>query len=237
MNLPYILSAKRNVYTQLVFENFMDKIKLLLADDHEIMREGIRRLLEDEGDIVMVAEADTGEHAYQLYFEILPDVVIMDLSMPGVGGLNTIKKILAKDKAARCIVLSAHDSPVYVRRALDAGALGFVSKQYGQKVLVNTVRVVATGKKYIEPRIAQQLALDTLGVANDPIETLSTREFELFLLLAQGHSVINIAKLLYISPKTVGTHQTHILEKLSVSNAAQLVHIAMQYGLLEKGTQ
>ncbi|WP_205617174.1 response regulator [Pelomicrobium methylotrophicum] len=208
-------------------------LKVMLVDDHAVVRMGFRLLLESTPDIKVVAEADTGEQALKGYQEARPDVVVMDLSMPGMGGIEAVKRLLAKDKQARILVLSAHDDTLHPRRVLEAGALGYLSKRSAPEELIQAVRHVAAGKVFLEPAIAQQLAIQQVTGTRNPVEVLSPREFELFLLLAQGKTVAEIAEMLYLSPRTVGTHLYNIKQKLNASNAAELALIAMRAGLLE----
>ncbi|WP_333843790.1 response regulator transcription factor [Pelomicrobium sp.] len=208
-------------------------LKVMLVDDHTVVRMGFRLLLENTPDIRVVAEADSGEQALKRYPEAKPDVVVMDLSMPGMGGMEAVRRLLAKDKEARILVLSAHDDTLHPKRVLEAGALGYLSKRSAPEELIQAVRHVAAGKVYLEPALAQQLAIQQVTGTRNPVEVLSPREFELFLLLAQGKSVAEIAEMLYLSPRTVGTHLYNIKQKLNASNAAELTLIAMRAGLLE----
>lgn len=205
----------------------------MLVDDHAVVRMGFRLLLESTPDIRVVAEADTGEQALKRYPEARPDVVVMDLSMPGMGGMEAVRRLLAKDKDARILVLSAHDDTLHPKRVLEAGALGYLSKRSAPEELIQAVRQVAAGKVYLEPALAQQLAIQQVTGTRNPVEVLSPREFELFLLLAQGKTVAEIAEMLYLSPRTVGTHLYNIKQKLNASNAAELTLIALRAGLLE----
>ncbi|GIX29302.1 response regulator [Pelomicrobium sp. G1] len=208
-------------------------LKVMLVDDHAVVRMGFRLLLESTPDIRVVAEADTGEQALKRYPEARPDVVVMDLSMPGMGGMEAVRRLLAKDKDARILVLSAHDDTLHPKRVLEAGALGYLSKRSAPEELIQAVRQVAAGKVYLEPALAQQLAIQQVTGTRNPVEVLSPREFELFLLLAQGKTVAEIAEMLYLSPRTVGTHLYNIKQKLNASNAAELTLIALRAGLLE----
>lgn len=205
----------------------------MLVDDHAVVRMGFRLLLESTPDIRVVAEADTGEQALKRYPEARPDVVVMDLSMPGMGGMEAVRRLLAKDKDARILVLSAHDDTLHPKRVLEAGALGYLSKRSAPEELIQAVRQVVAGKVYLEPALAQQLAIQQVTGTRNPVEVLSPREFELFLLLAQGKTVTEIAEMLYLSPRTVGTHLYNIKQKLNASNAAELTLIALRAGLLE----
>ncbi len=211
----------------------MKPINVVLADDHEIVREGMRRLLDQDSGIAVVAEAATGEEAYRAYAAHRPDVVVLDLSMPGMGGLGAAARIRARDRDSRIVVLSAHDDPPSVRRAMKMGILGYISKSSAGGHLVEAVQSVARGRRYLDPHVAKRLDREQSGTQANPVEVLSNREFEVFRLLATGHSVAEIARLLSVSPKTAGTHHTRVMQKLGLANVAQLVHVALEYGVIE----
>ncbi len=208
-------------------------ISVMLVDDHAVVRMGFRLLLEGTDDLRVVAEAQSGEEAVRLCPEARPDVVVMDLSMPGIGGLEAINRILSKVPDAKILVLSAHEDTAHPRRALAAGAKGYLTKRSAAEELINAIRTVARGKNYIEPSMAQVLAVGQVTGKKSPIDVLSGREFEVFMLLAKGKSVADIADALSLSPRTVGTHMYHVKQKLNAGNAAELAIIAMQHGLLE----
>jgi len=208
-------------------------ISVMLVDDHAVVRMGFRLLLEGTDDLRVVAEAQSGEEAVRLCPEARPDVVVMDLSMPGIGGLEAINRILSKAPDAKILVLSAHEDTAHPRRALAAGAKGYLTKRSAAEELINAIRTVARGKNYIEPSMAQVLAVGQVTGKKSPIDILSGREFEVFMLLAKGKSVADIADALSLSPRTVGTHMYHVKQKLNAGNAAELAIIAMQHGLLE----
>jgi two-component system invasion response regulator UvrY len=209
------------------------KIRVMLADDHAVVRMGFRLLLGGAPDLEVVAEAESGEQACKVFSESEPDVVVMDLSMPGIGGLESLKRILAKHPDARVLVLSAHDDTIHPKRALEAGALGYLSKRSAPEALITAVRQVANRKIFLEPELAQELAVEKLTGERSPLEVLSGREFEVFMLLAQGKSVAEIAEMLFLSPRTVGTHLYNIKQKLNAANSAEIALIAMRAGLLE----
>ncbi len=211
----------------------MKPISVVLADDHEIVREGMRRLLDQDAGITVVAEAATGEDAYRAYAAHHPDVVVLDLSMPGMGGLGAAARIRARDRDSRIVVLSAHDDPTSVRRAMKIGILGYISKSSAGGCLVEAVQSVARGRRYLDPHVAERLEREQSGAHANPVDVLSNREFEVFKLLATGHSVAEIARLLSVSPKTAGTHHTRVMQKLGVANTAQLVHVAIEYGVID----
>jgi two-component system invasion response regulator UvrY len=208
---------------------------VILADDHAIVRMGFRLLLETAGKCRVIGEAESGEEACALYFKLEPDVLVMDIAMPGMGGLEAMSRIRARDPNARILVLSAHENTSYPRRAMQAGALGYLSKRGAPAELLQAVHAVAQGLTYLEPGIAQKLALQGAKGVAGPVDVLSEREFEVFVHLAEGRSVVQIAELLSLSPRTVGTHLYNIKQKLGAQNAAELTLIALRAGLLSEG--
>jgi len=208
-------------------------IRVMLVDDHPVVRSGYRRLLEQGGDIAVVAEAGNGETAYVLHQEHAPDVCVTDLSMPGIGGLELLRKLLARDAHARVLVFTMHDTPQLIARALDGGACGFVSKQADPEHLVDAVRAAHAGRRYLDPHSAPAVLHDAAGTETQRLSSLSQREFEIFRLLAAGHSAADCARLLHVSSKTVANHQTCIKEKLDVPGPAALVHLALRNGVIE----
>jgi two-component system invasion response regulator UvrY len=209
-------------------------IKVLLADDHAVVRTGFRLLLQSQPDINVVAEAQSGEAACQMFAELAPDIVVMDLGMPGMGGLEAVRRIRAHNPAARVLALSAHDDPMHARRALREGALGFLSKRSAPEALIEAISAIAAGRRYIDPGLAQKLALAEIeGAARSPIEQLSEREFEVFIRLAGGATVQKIADDLKLSASTIGTHLYNIKQKLGVVNQSELTLLAIRHGLIE----
>jgi two-component system invasion response regulator UvrY len=206
---------------------------VMLVDDHAVVRMGFRLLLEGAPDITVVAEAESGEEAVRTFPEIKADVVVMDISMPGIGGIEAIDRILAREPQARILVLSAHEDAMHARRVLKAGAVGYLTKRSAAEELMQAIRQVAQGKTYLEPTIAQQLAVQQLSGQKSPVDMLSEKEFKVFLALAKGTSVADIAEIMSLSPRTVGTHLYNIKQKLGASNSAELALIAMRSGLLE----
>jgi two-component system invasion response regulator UvrY len=181
----------------------------------------------------VVCEAESGEHAIQRYVEFKPHVVVMDITMPGIGGLEAIERILAKDSAAKILVLSAHEDSVHPKRVLNAGAMGYLTKRSAAEEMIKAIRVVASGKKYLEAGVAQQMAIQQLSGDQNPVDVLSPREFEVFMALAKGKTTNEIAETLFLSPRTVGTHLYNIKQKLNANNSAEIALIAMRSGLLE----
>jgi two-component system, NarL family, invasion response regulator UvrY len=206
----------------------------MLVDDHAVVRTGFRLLLQSVSEVSVVGEAESGEAACQRYPELTPDVLVMDLAMPGMGGLEALKRIRARHPQARILALSAHDDPVHARRALQEGALGFLSKRSAPETLIEAVTTVANGRRYLDAGLAQKLALaDIDGGMKSPIERLSEREFEVFIRLASGATVQKIAEDLKLSASTVGTHLYNIKQKLDVVNQSELTLIAIRHGLIE----
>jgi len=209
-------------------------IRVLLVDDHAVVRTGFRLLLQARPDIAVAGEAESGEAACQRYVELAPDVVVMDIAMPGMGGIEALRRIRAHDPQARVLALSAHDDPMHARRALREGALGFLSKRSAPEALLEAVAAVAGGQRYIDPRVAQRLALDDIeGTESSPVKRLSEREFDVFIRLARGASVQRIADDLRLSASTVGTHLYNVKQKLGVSNQSELTLLAIRHGLIE----
>ena len=208
-------------------------IKVMLADDHAVVRMGFRLLLDGSPDIRVVAEAESGEDAVRRFTEVKPDVVVLDLSMPGIGGLEALSRILAREPGAKVLVLTAHEDAMHAKRVLKAGALGYLSKRSAAEELIQAIRQVHAGRTFLEPAIAQQLAMEQLTGTRSPVDMLSEKEFKVFLALARGQSVAEIAEVLSLSPRTIGTHLYNIKQKLGASNSAELAIVAMRHGLLE----
>jgi len=208
------------------------RIGVMLVDDHAMVRMGFRLLLDASPDMRVVAEAESGEDAVRRIDEARPDVVVMDISMPGIGGLEAVRRILAKDPAARILVLSAHEDAMHARRVLQAGAAGYLTKRSAAEALIQAIRQICQGKTFLEPEIAQQLAMQQVSGARDPLDALSEQEFKVFLALASGQSVQDIAAVMSLSPRTVGSHLYNIKQKLGAANSAELALIAMRAGLL-----
>ncbi|MDB4138687.1 response regulator transcription factor [Methylophilaceae bacterium] len=211
----------------------MSKIKVLLVDDHAVVRMGFKMLINAEEDMEVIGEAESGELGIKSYKELLPNLVIMDITMPGIGGIEAIDRILANDKSAKILVLSAHEDSVHPKRVLKAGALGYLTKRSAAEELIKAIRTVHSGKKYLEASIAQQMAITNLSGENNPVEVLSDREFEVFISLAKGKSTNEIADTMCLSPRTVGTHLYNIKQKLNANNSAEIALIAIRCGLMD----
>jgi len=207
-------------------------IRVLLADDHAVVRLGFRLLLEGAGASV-VGEAENGEGAVQRYAELTPDVVVMDVSMPGIGGLMALERLLAWEARAKVLMLSAHHDDIVPVRALRLGARGYLCKRAAPEEFLRAVGQVAANRRYLDPELAATVALGQLSGSGNPLETLSERELAVFIKLAEGRSVNDVAGDFCLSPSTVGTHLYHIKQKLNVQNAAELALVAMRNGLIE----
>ncbi|NMM06375.1 response regulator transcription factor [Polaromonas sp.] len=205
----------------------------MLVDDHAVVRTGFRLLLQACDDIEVVAEADSGEAACQMYEAVAPDVVVMDIAMAGMGGIEAIKRLLAKNSRARILALSAHEDTSHPKRALQAGALGYLSKRSAPEVLIDAIRLIAKGQRYLDAQIAQRMAVQNLTGTQGPMEKLSAREFEVFVQLAHGQSVAQISETLALSASTVGTHLYNIKQKLGLVNQAEMALLAVRHGLID----
>lgn len=211
----------------------MSQITILLVDDHAVVRMGFKMLIEAEEDIKVIGEAESGEIAVKLFQELKPDIIVMDITMPGIGGLEAIDRIIAKDKNTKILVLSAHEDSVHPKRVLNAGAMGYLTKRSAAEELIKAIKSVHQGKRYLEPNIAQQMAITQLSGETNPVEILSDREFEVFIALAKGKSTNDIADTLCLSPRTVGTHLYNIKQKLNANNSAEIALIAIRCGLID----
>jgi two-component system, NarL family, response regulator NreC len=211
-------------------------VTVLLADDHPIVRQGLRHLLEAEPNVTIVAEASDGLQAVQLTEKFKPDVLIVDIMMPGLNGLETLRQVKERSPATCSIVLSMQSADVYVVEALKAGALGYVLKETGPSELINAVQEVVRGQRYLSPRLSERL-IDVLlqtteKVTADPYETLTNREREVLQMAAEGLSTSEIAKRLSISPRTAELHRGRMMNKLRLHNQTDLIRYALKRGIL-----
>jgi DNA-binding NarL/FixJ family response regulator len=205
----------------------------MLVDDHAVVRAGVRRLLEQDEKFTVVAEAETGERAYQIFGEHLPDITVLDLSMPGMGGMETIKRIITRYPTAKILVLSMHENAAFASQALKAGAKGYLAKSGLAEELSNAIQWVMTDQTYLGTEISHKIALQMHDAQGDPMQVLSAREFEIFRMLVDGVELSTIATTLNISLKTVANYQTVIKQKLGVNSPVEMVRLAIRCGLIE----
>jgi DNA-binding NarL/FixJ family response regulator len=211
-----------------------ERITVILVDDHAVVRAGFRLLLSTAEAIDVIDEAERGEQACQLYLEKQPDVMVLDISMPGIGGLETIRRICSRDSQAKILVFSVHDEMVYVNRAMNAGAKGYITKSSAPGILVTAIRKIADGDCYIEQGLLKDSSIQNNEVNYRTLfDSLSAREFDVFLLLAKGLTVHKVADELCLGYKTVANYGTQIKSKLNVSTVAELAHIAMVLGVMK----
>ena len=210
-------------------------IRVVIADDHQILREGLKQLLDSAGDIEVVGEAADGSGTLERVRNETFDVLVLDMSMPGRSGMDLIRQVVDERPRLRVLVLSMHHEQQYAVRAIRAGAAGYLTKETASSDLVAAIRKVAAGGAYITPAVAEQLALDAMpGSRPSTHETLSDREFDVFRLLVAGESVSTIADRLNLSSKTISTHKARLMEKLGVASTADLVRYAMRHRLFDE---
>jgi DNA-binding NarL/FixJ family response regulator len=206
----------------------------MLVDDHAIVRSGFRRLLEEYPNLQVVAEAETGDQAYRGFVEHRPDVLVLDISMPDTSGLALMQRLFARAPDARVVIFSMHGDAAMAERAMQAGARGYVTKSSAPEVLVRAVQEVAAGRVFLSPDIAHDLAVAKLAGNNDPLQQLSTREFEIFRQLVAGRAPAEIAQALNLSTKTIANYHTAIKQKLGVASDIDLMRIALRECLIER---
>lgn len=215
----------------------MAKIRIILADDHSVLRKGLRLLIDNEPDLVVVGEATNGEQVLRLLEKERADVLILDLSMPHIGGLECIKEIKSRSIGIKILVLTMYETDEYLVAAMQAGAMGYVEKSTVDTELFEGIRTVASGQRYLSPQKAQVL-LDTLlnedhgGASDNPYDILTFREREVLRYMACGYTMSQIAPILCISVKTVDTHKTRMMEKLGFTEKSELIQYALRHGLL-----
>lgn len=208
--------------------------RLLIVDDHHLVRTGLRNILERAGEIEVIGEAASGEEAIRLNRDLKPDVILMDISLPGLSGFETTERILSTHPEVHVIVLTAHARPPFPTRLLDIGASGFLTKACDSEELLRAIRTVCQGERYIGSEIAQQLAIALLpGTPQSPFQELTSRELEVALMLTQGMKMPSIAEVLNVSPKTVATYKYRIYEKVGVNTEVALLRSALRHGLIQ----
>ena len=209
------------------------KTTIILVDDHAVVRAGVRRLLEQEPLFEVIGEAESGEKAYQIFGELKPDVMVMDLSMPGMGGLESICRILMRYEKAKILVLSMHEDLSFANQALKLGAKGYLTKNTLADDLVKSIETVTQGDVFLSDEIAKKMAMQSISGNQDPVHELSAREFEIFRLLAEGFDIDAIASTLNISSKTVSNYQTMIKQKLNINTPIELIRYAIKVGVIK----
>lgn len=209
-------------------------IKLLLVDDHDLVRTGIRRILDDVEGFNVIGEAESGESAIKICRKTPPDIVLMDMSMPGIGGLEATKQILRISEDIRVVALSVHKENPFPAKVMQMGAFGYLTKDAAPQEMIRAIQKVAVGQKYIAPEIAQQIALGQLDLnEEDPFKSLSERELQIMIMITKGTKVPEIAEQLNISAKTVNTYRYRMFEKLNVTSDVELTHLALRHNLIK----
>ncbi len=210
-------------------------IRVMLVDDHALIRVALRRILEEAGDIEVVAEAGNGEEAVDIARRQPVDLVVMDVDMPGIGGVEATRKLNTISGGPKVIVISVHSQDPYPKRLLEAGASGYLSKSSGAQEVLTAIRTVYNGQPYVAPEVAGQLALASINRTESPLDLLTQREMQVMLMLTRGQNAQAISRNLNLSPKTVCTYRYRLYEKLDVRNDVELTHLAIRHGLIEGG--
>ncbi len=212
-------------------------INVFLVDDHELVRTGIRRIIEDVRGMKVVGEADSGESSVKWCRANHADVILMDMNMPGIGGLEATKKILRFNPDVKIIVLTIHTENPFPTKVMQAGAAGYLTKGSAPDEMVNAIRMVNSGQRYISPEIAQQMALSQFSAnADNPFKELSERELQIMMMITKGQKVTDISEQLNLSPKTVNSYRYRLFNKLDIGGDVELTHLAIRYGMLDAET-
>lgn len=228
--LPFRLGAEPNHWRYSL-------INVFLVDDHELVRTGIRRLLEDVRGIKVVGEAVSGEEAVKWCRSNHADIILMDMNMPGIGGLEATRKILRFNPDVKIIVLTIHTENPFPTKVMQAGAAGYLTKGAGPDEMVNAIRMVNSGQRYISPEIAQQMALSQFASnSENPFKELSERELQIMMMITKGQKVTDISEQLNLSPKTVNSYRYRLFNKLDISGDVELTHLAIRHGMLDTET-
>lgn len=210
-------------------------MRVVLVDDHQLVRTGIRRLLSDTEELEVVGEAGSGEDALRLVRETRPDVVLMDVNMPGIGGLEATRKLLRVDPELRIIALTIHVEEPYPSRLMEAGAMGYITKGCNEGEITDAIRAVMRGERYIGADIAQQMALAGFdGTRDGGLDKLSQREMQVMMMVTQGYKMQEISDTLCLSPKTISTYRYRLYEKLGVETDVELTHLAIRHGMIDQ---
>ena len=212
----------------------MANIQVMLVDDHDLIRYGLRRLLEDQAGIEVVEEAGSGEQALEKVRELKPDVILMDINMPGIGGFEATSRLSKTNPECKVIVLTVHSEGPLPRRILEAGAVGYLTKGCPVEEMVEAIQKVNAGQRYIAPAIAQQMALSMLPGEGSVIDLLSQRELQVLIMISRGMRTNKISEKLSLSPKTISTYRKRLHEKLDVSNDVEMMHLAIKHGILDE---
>jgi len=212
-------------------------INILLVDDHELVRTGIRRIIDDVRGMKVIGEAESGEDAVKWCRSNDPDVVLMDINMPGIGGLDAMHRILRINEDTKVIMLTMHTENPFPSKVMQAGASGYLSKCAAPEEVLSAIRAVNSGQRYLAPEIAQQMALSQISpVADDPFSVLSERELQIMMMITKGQRVVDISDQLSLSSKTVNSYRYRLFEKLDVNGDVELTHLAIRYGMLDADT-
>jgi two-component system invasion response regulator UvrY len=210
-------------------------IRVLIVDDHALIRLALRRILEESGEINVVSEVSSGEEAVEFARRNPLDLVLMDVDMPGMGGVEATRKLNTISGGPRVIVISVHSQDPYPKRLLEAGASGYLSKSSSSHEVISAVRTVYAGQPYVAPEVAGQLAMASINRTESPLDSLTQREMQVMLMLTRGQNAQTISRTLNLSPKTVCTYRYRLYEKLDVRNDVELTHLAIRHGLIEGG--
>lgn len=209
-------------------------IKVLLVDDHELVRMGIKRLLQDVQGLKVIGEASNGEEAVLLAKKIIPDVVIMDVHMPGIGGLEATRKMICHNPDVKILALTIYEEEPYPSRFLQVGASGYITKGCDPEEMIRAIRTIHAGQRYISPGIAQQIAIKRFTKGDDSLlDSLSERELQIMLMITQGQKVQDISTKLCLSPKTVNSYRYRIFDKLGINSDVELTLMAMRLGIIK----
>ncbi len=208
-------------------------IRVMLVDDHELVRTGVRRLLDDFDDIEVVVEASSGEEALSLVRDYLPEVVLMDVNMPGIGGVEATRQLLRLVPTLSIVAVTVYGEQPYPSRLLEAGVKGYITKQCGSSEIASAIRTAAKGEFYFSAQIAQKMAVNIAAAGTSPFDGLSQREWQIMTMLARGDKVQGIADSLCLSPKTVSTYRYRLMEKLKVNTDVELAHLAIRHGVID----